>query len=154
MDLVFLTAAGVGGATIIGALFGFAFKKISHTFSDIMLSFAAGVMLAAAVMGLIYSFLTVSLRANQNVTGLALTTFGVGVTNYIISQLDFVTFQRGSRFFTASLPFASKLGWFGQIFLSYGFMVYLGIAIAVAASLVLSKTRPSKFFSTFPYGTC
>ena len=53
MELVLLTAAGVGGATIIGALFGFAFKKISHTFSDIMLSFAAGVMLAAAVLGLI-----------------------------------------------------------------------------------------------------
>ena len=54
MDLVLLTAAGVGGATVIGALFGFAFKKISHTFSDIMLSFAAGVMLAAAVLGLIF----------------------------------------------------------------------------------------------------
>ncbi len=98
-------------------------------------------LLGAAIMGLIYSFLTVTLRANQNVTGLALTTFGVGVTNYIISQIDFVTFQRGSRFFTASLPFASKLGWFGQIFLSYGFLVYLGIVIAVVASLVLSKTR-------------
>ena len=53
MDLVLLTALGVGGATIIGALTGFAFKKITHTFSDIMLSFAAGVMLAAAVMGLV-----------------------------------------------------------------------------------------------------
>ena len=53
MDLVFWTALGVGGATIIGALIGFAFKKISHTFSDIVLSFAAGVMLAAAVLGLI-----------------------------------------------------------------------------------------------------
>lgn len=98
-------------------------------------------LLGAAIMGLIYSFLTVTLRSNQNVTGLALTTFGVGVTNYIISQIDFVTFQRGSRFFTASLPFASKLGWFGQIFLSYGFLVYLSIVIAVVASLVLSKTR-------------
>jgi simple sugar transport system permease protein len=98
-------------------------------------------ILGAAIMGLIYSFLTVTLRSNQNVTGLALTTFGVGVTNYIISQIDFVTFQRGSRFFTASLPFASKLGWFGQIFLSYGFLVYLSIVIAVVASLVLSKTR-------------
>lgn len=98
-------------------------------------------LLGTAIMGLIYSFLTVTLRANQNVTGLALTTFGVGVTNYIISQIDFVTFQRGSRFFTASLPFASKLGWFGQIFLSYGFLVYLSIVIAVVASLVLSKTR-------------
>jgi len=48
-----LTALGVGGATVIGAVIGFLFKKISHTFSDIVLSFAAGVMLAAAVIGLI-----------------------------------------------------------------------------------------------------
>lgn len=53
MDLVFLTALGVGGATIIGAVFGFIFKKITHKFSDIVLAFAAGVMLAAAVLGLI-----------------------------------------------------------------------------------------------------
>ncbi len=53
MEMVFLTALGVGGATAIGALIGFLFKKISHRFSDIVLSFAAGVMLAAAVLGLI-----------------------------------------------------------------------------------------------------
>lgn len=53
MKLVLLTALGVGGATVIGALIGFLFKKISHRFSDIVLSFAAGVMLAAAVLGLI-----------------------------------------------------------------------------------------------------
>jgi len=53
MDMVFLTALGVGGATVIGAVLGFIFKKISHRFSDIVLSFAAGVMLAAAVIGLI-----------------------------------------------------------------------------------------------------
>jgi len=53
MDLVLLTALGVGGATVIGSIIGFAFKKISHRFSDIVLSFAAGVMLAAAVLGLI-----------------------------------------------------------------------------------------------------
>ena len=53
MELVLLTAAGVGGATLFGSLLGFAFKKISHKFSDIVLSFAAGVMLAAAVLGLI-----------------------------------------------------------------------------------------------------
>ncbi|MBE7067188.1 MAG: ZIP family metal transporter [Ruminococcaceae bacterium] len=53
MKLVLLTALGVGGATIIGALIGFIFKKISHKFSDVVLSFAAGVMLAAAVIGLI-----------------------------------------------------------------------------------------------------
>ncbi|MBQ7822358.1 MAG: ZIP family metal transporter [Clostridia bacterium] len=53
MELVLLTAIGVGGATVIGALIGFIFKKMSHKFSDIVLSFAAGVMLAAAVLGLI-----------------------------------------------------------------------------------------------------
>ena len=53
MQLVLLTALGVGGATIFGSVMGFIFKKISHKFSDIVLSFAAGVMLAAAVLGLI-----------------------------------------------------------------------------------------------------
>ena len=53
MTLVMLTALGVGGATMIGALIGFVFKKQSHKFSDMILSFAAGLMLAAAVLGLI-----------------------------------------------------------------------------------------------------
>ncbi len=53
MDLVLLTALGVGGATVVGAVIGFLFKRISHRFSDIVLAFAAGVMLAAAVLGLI-----------------------------------------------------------------------------------------------------
>ena len=53
MKMVLLTALGVGGATIIGSLIGFVFKNISHRFSDIVLSFAAGVMLSASVLGLI-----------------------------------------------------------------------------------------------------
>ena len=53
MDIVFLTALGVGGATVIGSILGFCFKNISHKFSDVILSFAAGVMLAAAIIGLI-----------------------------------------------------------------------------------------------------
>ena len=53
MQIVLITALGVGGATIVGAVLGFIFKKISHRFSDIVLSFAAGIMLAAAVIGLI-----------------------------------------------------------------------------------------------------
>ena len=53
MTIVLLTALGVGGATVIGSVIGFFFKKISHKFSDIILTFAAGVMLAAAVLGLI-----------------------------------------------------------------------------------------------------
>lgn len=53
MEVVLLTALGVGGATVIGSILGFSFKEISHRFSDIVLAFAAGVMLAAAVIGLI-----------------------------------------------------------------------------------------------------
>lgn len=53
MKLVLLTAVGVGGATIFGSLIGFIFKNVSHKFSDIVLSFAAGVMLAASVFGLV-----------------------------------------------------------------------------------------------------
>ena len=53
METVFLTAIGVGGASVIGALLGFVFKNISHRFSDIVLAFASGVMLSAAVIGLI-----------------------------------------------------------------------------------------------------
>ena len=53
MEMVLLTALGVGGATVIGSCIGFIFKKVSHKFTDIVLSFAAGVMLAAAVLGLI-----------------------------------------------------------------------------------------------------
>ena len=53
MQMVLLTALGIGGATVIGAVIGFCFKKISHNMNDIILAFAAGVMLAAAVIGLI-----------------------------------------------------------------------------------------------------
>ncbi|MBR4863215.1 MAG: ZIP family metal transporter [Oscillospiraceae bacterium] len=54
MKMVLLTALGVGGATVFGSVLGFIFKKLSHKFSDIVLSFAAGVMLCAAVTGLIF----------------------------------------------------------------------------------------------------
>ena len=53
MKMVLLTALGVGGATVFGSLLGFAFKKMPHRFSDLIMSFAAGVMLSAAVLGLI-----------------------------------------------------------------------------------------------------
>lgn len=68
MKIVLLTALGVGGATVIGALLGFVFKKISHKFSDIVLSFAAGVMLCAAVFGLIEPSLQYGNKASVIVT--------------------------------------------------------------------------------------
>ncbi|MBQ5801188.1 MAG: ZIP family metal transporter [Clostridia bacterium] len=72
MKLVLLTALGVGGATVFGALLGFAFKKISHRFSDVVLSFAAGVMLAAAVVGLVLPSLEYGGRLSLLVTVLGI----------------------------------------------------------------------------------
>lgn len=96
--------------------------------------------LSAALVGLIFSFLTVTLRANQNVTGLAITTLGVGISNYVIAQTGFI-YSKGSKYFTAYLPIADDLGWFGKIFLSHGVFVYLAIIIAILTSFVLNHTR-------------
>ncbi len=106
-------------------------------------------MLGAALMGLIYCFLTVTLRANQNVTGLALTTFGIGIGNFfggslitlVGSDVPSISLSKTSIAFKTPLPFADSLGWFGEIFLSYGFLVYAAIIIALISSHVLKKTR-------------
>ena len=68
MELVILTALGVGGATVFGVLLGFIFKNLTHKFSDIVLSFAAGVMLAASVLGLIIPSLEYGGKYNVIIT--------------------------------------------------------------------------------------
>ncbi len=83
MELVLLTALGVGGATVIGAVIGFLFKKISHTFSDIVLSFAAGVMMAAAVLGLIIP----SVEYGGD-SGLIITTVGIFAGALCLNLVD------------------------------------------------------------------
>ena len=106
-------------------------------------------LLGALLMGLIYCVLTVTLRANQNVTGLALTTFGVGFGNFFggslikltSSDVPSITLTTTSKIFSQSLPFADKLGWFGQVFLSYSFLAYVAIIISLVAAYVLNKTR-------------
>lgn len=106
-------------------------------------------LLGSMLMGLLYCFLTVTLRANQNVTGLAMTTFGVGFGNFfggsliklVASDVPSIALSATSSYFSKSLPFAGKLGWFGKLFLSYGFLAYLAVIIAVAASYFLNHTR-------------
>ena len=106
-------------------------------------------ILGSLVAGLIYCFLTVTLRANQNVTGLALTTFGVGFGNFFGGQLiklvkadvPSVILTRTSGFYATKLPFASNLGWFGKLFLSYGFLAYVAIIIAIICGFFLNRTR-------------
>lgn len=106
-------------------------------------------VLGSVLMGLIYSFLTVTLRVNQNVTGLALTTFGVGLGNFfggsliklVDSDMPSVALTKTSAFFHLGIPGGNSLGWFGQLFLSHDFLTYAAIIIAIAASVVLAKTR-------------
>ncbi len=106
-------------------------------------------LIGAALMGLIYCFLTVTLRANQNVTGLALTTFGIGIGNFfggsliklVNSDVPSIALSTTSIIFKTQLPFADKLGWFGDVFLSYGFLVYVAIIVALVCSHILNKTR-------------
>jgi len=83
MQLVLLTALGVGGATVFGTLLGFVFKDLSHKFSDIVLSFAAGVMLAAAVLGLIIPSVEYGGKY-----GLIITVVGIFVGAIVMSLMD------------------------------------------------------------------
>ena len=108
-----------------------------------------GCLVGSALMGALYCFLTVTLRANQNVTGLAMTTFGVGFGNFFGGSLIKLTgaevpsiaLSATSNYFRKSLPLAETTGVFGKLFLSYGFLAYLAIVIALIASYVLKKTR-------------
>ena len=103
-------------------------------------------LLGSLLMGLLYCFLTVTLRANQNVTGLAMTTFGVGFGNFFggslikltDSEVPSIALSATSAYFSKSLNVG---GWFGQVFLSYGFLAYLAIVIALFASYFLKHTR-------------
>lgn len=83
MRIVLLTALGVGGATVVGAVLGFIFKNISHKFSDIVLSFAAGVMLCAAILGLIMPSLEYG-----GLYGLPVTVIGIFCGAVCLSFLD------------------------------------------------------------------
>ena len=104
--------------------------------------------LFAALGGLIYSVLTITLRANQNVTGLALTTFGVGLGNFFggsLSQLaggvGQISVSKTASAYTAKIPFLSKLPVVGPILFSYGVLTYLSILISFLLAWYIQKTR-------------
>jgi len=106
-------------------------------------------LIGSLLMGFIYCFLTVTLRANQNVTGLALTTFGVGFGNFFggsliklfDSDVPSIVLSNTNRFFAASLPFAKDMGAVGKVFFSYGWLAYTAVIIALVASYILNRTR-------------
>ena len=146
---------GIPGVMYVGGISGvigaFLYEQAATTpsaFWSIVVPLLA-CLLGSLLMGLLYCFLTVTLRANQNVTGLAMTTFGVGFGNFFGgslikltgSDVPSIALSQTSAYFSRSLPFAADLGWFGQIFLSYGFLAYLAIVLALASSYVLKRTR-------------
>lgn len=103
---------------------------------------------AAALGGLIYSFLTITLRANQNVVGLALTTFGTGFGNFFggsISKLaggvGQISVQTTAAAFRAQIPVLSEIPVVGDLLFSYGFLTYLSVILALCMTYFLKRTR-------------
>ena len=150
---------GIPGVMYVGAISGvigsfFYERHVSHAAAAMVPFLAVMIpllccLLGSLLMGLLYCFLTVTLRANQNVTGLAMTTFGVGFGKFfggsliklVDSDVPSIALSATSSYFSKTLPFAGKLGWFGKLFLSYGFLAYVAVIIALAASYVLGHTR-------------
>ena len=142
---------GVPGIMMLGGFAGFAGAYYYENGVEnpsvamiIIIALLCG-FLAAALGGLIYSVLTITLRANQNVTGLALTIFGAGVANFfgvlVLNGGTSVKAALSHTVFTKPIPGLSSLGWFGKIFFSYGFMVYMSIIVALIVNYIIYKTR-------------
>ena len=145
---------GVPGIMYLGGIAGLAgafFYEFNNpnpnAVVSLLLSFIAA-FIASALGGLLYSFLTITLRANQNVTGLTLTIFGGGVANFFGGSLNTMAGGVGqisvaitSGAYRTCVPGAANMNWFGQIFLSHGFMVYLALILAVLVHFFFTKTR-------------
>ncbi|MGN1080917.1 MAG: ABC transporter permease [Acutalibacteraceae bacterium] len=144
---------GTPGIMCVGGAFGFvgAFlyetnAAVPNAFAAILITLCCG-FFAAMLAGLIYCFLTVTLRANQNVTGLALTIFGVGLAKFVgiyIIPKGAVSTKASytNSLFSTKIPFLSDIGWhIGDIFFSYGFMMYLAIIIAIVVSVFFNRTK-------------
>ncbi len=136
-----------GSAGVIGAYLYEKSVSVPEPFWCIVIPLLSSIV-GAAFAAFIYSFLTITLRANQNVTGLALTTFGVGFGDFFGGSLTKIFADGGNLsvkttadYFKTALPFADKLGAVGKIFFSYGFLAYLAVIIALAAAWFLRRTR-------------
>lgn len=146
-----LGTPGIMASGAISGIVGAYFYTTSNVAFNPVVSILITVLcsiIGSLITTFIYCYLTITLKTNQNVTGLALTTFGVGLSNFIGSLINqqmggtgVAAFPEIGKAYRASLPFADKLGIFGDIFLSYGFMTYLAIIIALVSSFIITKTR-------------
>jgi simple sugar transport system permease protein len=138
----------LGGIAGLASAFGYELSTPTpNPAVCLALSFVCA-FLAAAAGGLLYSFLTITLRANQNVTGLTLTIFGGGVANFFGGALNTMAGGVGqisvattSAAYRANIPALANLGAPGRLLFSYGFMVYLAILLAVLLRWFLNRTR-------------
>ena len=142
---------GVPGIMYLGGFAGFAsayyYEKLSanpSAFVCVILALLCA-LIASALGGLIYAFLTITLRANQNVTGLALTTFGMGVANFfgvfILNGASYTAAPLAYKAFSAKIPVISGLGVVGEVLFSYGFLAYAAIVLAVVLHWFFTRTR-------------
>lgn len=142
---------GVPGIMYMGGFAGFAGAYYYETLSpkpigivSILISLICCIVVSM-LGGLIYSFLTITLRANQNVTGLALSTFGMGFANffgvYILNGSVATAAPIANKAFTTKIPGLSGIPVVGDVVFSYGFLAYLAIVMAVVLHFVLNKTR-------------
>lgn len=137
---------GISG--LMGAFFYESGVKNASTWVGFVISLVCA-LLASALGGLLYSFLTITLRANQNVVGLALATFGVGFGNFFggsisklaggVGQISVATTAQAYR---AKIPLLSNIPVLGQLLFSYGILTYGAILIAILLAYYLKKTRP------------
>ncbi len=136
-----------GIAGLMGAFFYEKSTESPNGFIGLVISLLSA-LAVSALGGLIYSFLTITLRANQNVVGLALTTFGVGFGNFFggsisklaggVGQISVATTADAYR---ATIPGLSGIPVIGKLFFSYGFLTYLAIVTALCISYFLKRTR-------------
>ena len=141
---------GVPGIMCLGALGGCVGETIymrsvadlsqMNGFSVIIMGIIFS-MLFAGIGGLIYGFMTITLRCNQNVSGLALTTFGTGVANYFLAKLKTENYSVVSDYFSRATENISAKDGFSQLFLSYGALVYIAIFLAIIVSIIFKKTK-------------
>ncbi len=136
-----------GIAGLMGAFFYENGNSNPSVIIGFLISFACALG-CAALGGLIYSFLTITLRANQNVVGLALTTFGIGFGNFFGGSISSLAGGVGqisvsvtASAYQAKIPFLSTIPIIGDLLFSYGFLTYLSIMIAILLSIFLKKSR-------------
>ena len=136
---------GVEGIMAVGAIIGYYFGSMTNSlFFSLLFAFLAG-----ALCSLIYAFLTVTLHANQNVTGLALTIFGIGVYKFIgsvlMSSKTYPSLNDNKHLASMvrdnGIPFLRDIPYVGKLLFSYNLFVYIAIVVAIVAWIYIEKTK-------------